>query len=40
MRKVHPLKAMDHGRERLFTDRKDPHWGKRKLKPEPAASVN
>jgi len=26
------LKAMNHGRERVFSDRKDTHWGKRKLK--------
>ena len=26
------LKAMNHGRERVFFDRKETHWGKRKLK--------
>jgi hypothetical protein len=26
------LKAMNHGRERVFSDRKETHWGKRKLK--------
>jgi hypothetical protein len=25
------LKAMNHGRERVFSDRKETHWGKRKL---------
>jgi len=28
------LKAMNHGRERVFSDRKETHWGKRKLKRE------
>jgi hypothetical protein len=26
------LKAMNHGKERVFSDRKETHWGKRKLK--------
>ena len=26
------LRAMNHGRERVFSDRKETHWGKRKLK--------
>ena len=26
------LKAMNHGRECVFSDRKETHWGKRKLK--------
>jgi hypothetical protein len=26
------LRAMNHGRERMFSDRKETHWGKRKLK--------
>jgi hypothetical protein len=27
-------RAMNHGRERMFSDRKETHWGKRKLKPD------
>jgi hypothetical protein len=30
--RVGMLKAMNHGRERVFSDRKETHWGKRKLK--------
>jgi len=31
--RVGMLRAMNHGRERVFrTDRKETHWGKRKLK--------
>jgi hypothetical protein len=26
------LTAMNHGRERVFSDRKETHWGKRRLK--------
>jgi hypothetical protein len=26
------LRAMNHGRERVFSDRKETHWGRRKLK--------
>lgn len=26
------LRAMSHGRERVYSDRKETHWGKRKLK--------
>ena len=26
------LRAMNHGNERAFSDRKEAHWGKRKLK--------
>jgi hypothetical protein len=26
------LPAMNHGRERVYSDRKEQHWGKRKLK--------
>ena len=35
------LKAMNHGHERVFrTDRKETHWGKRKLKSGSVADAN
>jgi len=30
--RVGMLRAMNHGRERVFSDRKATHWGRRKLK--------
>jgi hypothetical protein len=30
--RVGMLRAMNHGHERVFSDRKETHWGKRKLK--------
>ena len=30
--RVGMLRAMNHGRERVFSDRKETYWGKRKLK--------
>jgi hypothetical protein len=30
--RVGMLRAMNHGAPRVFCDRKDMHWGKRKLK--------
>jgi hypothetical protein len=30
--RVGMLRAMNHGRERIYSDRKETHWGKRKLK--------
>jgi len=30
--RVGMLRAMHHGVERAFSDRKETHWGKRKLK--------
>jgi hypothetical protein len=30
--RVGMLRAMHHGKERVFSDRKETHWGKRKLK--------
>ena len=30
--RVGMLRAMNHGRERVFSDRKETHWGKRKLR--------
>jgi hypothetical protein len=30
--RVGMLRAMNHGVERAFSDRKDTHWGRRKLK--------
>jgi hypothetical protein len=32
--RVGMLRAMNHGKERVFSDRKETHWGKRKLKRE------
>jgi hypothetical protein len=33
MARIAVLKAMNHGRERVFrSDRKETHWGKRKVK--------
>jgi hypothetical protein len=30
--RVGMLRAMSHGTQRIFSDRKETHWGKRKLK--------
>jgi hypothetical protein len=30
--RVGMMRAMNHGNERVFSDRKETHWGKRKLK--------
>jgi hypothetical protein len=30
--RVGMLRAMNHGVERVYSDRKETHWGKRKLK--------
>jgi hypothetical protein len=32
--RVGMLRAINHGRERVLTDLKETHWGKRKLKPD------
>jgi hypothetical protein len=32
MARIAMLKAMNRGHERVFSDRKETHWGKRKLK--------
>jgi hypothetical protein len=32
MARIAMLKAMNHGKERVFSDRKEMHWSKRKLK--------
>jgi hypothetical protein len=32
MARIAMLRAMNHGRERVFSDRKETHWGKRRLK--------
>jgi hypothetical protein len=32
--RVGMLRAMNDGRERVLTDLKETHWGKRKLKPD------
>jgi hypothetical protein len=32
MARIAMLRAINHGRERVFSDRKETHWGKRKLK--------
>ena len=32
MARIAILRALNHGRERVFSDRKETHWGKRKLK--------
>jgi hypothetical protein len=30
--RVGMLRAMNHGKERVYSDRNETHWGKRKLK--------
>ena len=30
--RVGMLRALNHGKERVYSDRKETHWGKRKLK--------
>lgn len=32
MARIGMKQALIHGKERVFSDRKEPHWGKRKLK--------
>jgi hypothetical protein len=32
MARIAMLRAINHGHERVFSDRKETHWGKRKLK--------